>query len=150
MVIYFFIKYCVMQEYKTRALTIVVRPDDIVELITNEDWRQPDTVEIAQENVAMIKKAIGGKRRAMLSYMPSTYMSKEVLEYYNKAEIGEVASALLTSSFGSKIVGNVYLKLTGKSANADEVKGQAPVKIFTKKDDAVAWLLEKIEATKGN
>ncbi|BDS11832.1 hypothetical protein [Aureispira anguillae] len=135
-------------QYKTRALTIIVRPDDIIELVTNPEWKQPDTVEIAQENVAMIKKAVAGKTRAMLSYMPSTYMSKDVLECYNKAEIGEVASALLTTSFGSKVVGNVYLKLTGKSAKSSEVKGQAPVKIFTKKEDAVEWLLEQIASSR--
>ncbi|WMX12897.1 MULTISPECIES: hypothetical protein [unclassified Aureispira] len=127
----------------TRALTIIVRPDGIVEILNNENWNDADTIEIAQENIAMLKKAVDGQPRAMLSHMPSTYMSKEVLECYENAEIGEIASALLTTSFGSKVVGNLFLKLTGKAATKS-VEGKAPVKIFTKKEDAEAWLLEQI------
>ncbi|BDS11830.1 hypothetical protein [Aureispira anguillae] len=131
-------------QFKTRALTITVNSNGIVELENNKDWKEADTVEIAQENIAMLKKAVDGKPRAMLSNMPSNYISKEVLECYEKSEIGEVASALLTTSFGSRVVGNLYLKLTGKSASSNKVKGQAPVKIFTEREDAVAWLLEQI------
>ena len=118
-----------MKELKTSALTIKIRPDGIIEMHTNEGWDQPDTVVIAEENIAMLTKAVDGKPRALLSYMPSTYMSKEVMACYNKGEIGEIASAMLTTSFGSKIIGNAYLKLTGKSAKSSEIQGQAPVKI---------------------
>jgi len=130
-------------QFKTRALTIIVRPNGIVELLNNEDWNDPDTVDVAQENIAMLTKAVDGKPRAMLSHMPSTYMSKEVLQCYENSEIGEVASALLTTSFGSRVVGNLFLKLTGKSSARGE-NGKAPVKIFTKKEDAEVWLLEQI------
>jgi hypothetical protein len=130
-------------EFKTRALTIVVQPSGIVELLNNENWNDPDTVEVAQENIAMLTKAVNGKVRAMLSHMPSTYISKEVLECYENAEIGEVASALLTTSFGSRIVGNLFLKLTGKSSTRI-ANGKAPIKIFGKKEDAEEWLLEQI------
>ena len=133
-----------MKELKTKALTITIRPDGIVEMETNKGWDQPDTITIAEENVAMLKKAVGGKPRALLSYMPSTYMSKDVMACYNKGEIGEIASAMLTTSFGSRIIGNAYLKLTGKSAKSSEAEGQAPVKIFSKKEDAVTWLLGEI------
>jgi hypothetical protein len=133
-----------MKQLKTKALNITIRPDGIVEMETNKEWDQPDSIAIAEENVAMLKKAIDGKPRALLSYMPSTYMSKEVMACYNKGEIGEIASAMLTTSFGSKIIGNAYLKLTGKSTKSSEVEGQAPVKIFSKKEDAVVWLLEEI------
>ncbi|WMX12898.1 MULTISPECIES: hypothetical protein [unclassified Aureispira] len=133
-----------MKEYKTRALTIKVRPDGIIEMHTNEGWDQPDTVEIAKENIEMLIKAVDNKPRALLSYMPSTYMSKEVLDCYDKAEIGEVASAMLTTSFGAKVMGNAYLKLTGKAAKSSQIKNQAPVRIFSKKEDAVVWLLSQI------
>ncbi|CAA6816756.1 MAG: Unknown protein [uncultured Aureispira sp.] len=130
-------------EFKTRALTIIVRPNGIVELLNNEGWNDADTIEVAQENIAMLKKAVNGQARGMLSHMPSTYMSKEVLECYENAEIGEVASALLTTSFGSKIVGNLFLKLTGKSSSRLG-QGKTPIKIFTKKEDAEKWLLEQL------
>lgn len=133
-----------MKELKTRAITILVRPDGIVEMHTNEGWDQPDTVDVAKENIAMLTKAVDGKPRALLSYMPSTYMSKAVMACYDNAEIGEIASAMLTTSFGSKVIGNAYLKLTGKSTKSSEVTGKAPVRIFSKKEDAVDWLLLEI------
>lgn len=134
-------------QFKTKALTITVQPNGIVELSNNKEWEDAETVEVAQENIEMLKKAVNGRPRAMLSHMPNTYMSKEVLECYEKSEIGEVASALVTSSFGSKVVGNLFLKLTGKSS-ARGKNGKAPVKIFGKKEDAEEWLLEQLAAHK--
>lgn len=125
-------------ELETRALKITVREDKIIELNTKESWNQPDTVEVALENIEMLKKAVESGGRAMLSYMPGTYVEKEVLECYKKAEIGHVASALLTTSFGSRIVGNLFLKVIG---SGDAV----PTKIFTKKEDAEKWLIKRID-----
>lgn len=124
-------------ELETRALRITVREDKIIELNTKESWNQPDTVEVALENIEMLKKAVEGGGRAMLSYMPGTYVEKEVLECYKKANIGHVASALLTTSFGSRIVGNLFLKVIG---TGDAVA----TKIFSKKEDAEKWLIKQI------
>jgi hypothetical protein len=131
-------------EFKTKALTIIVRPDDIVDIIPNKDWTEPDTMEVARENVAAMKKAVDGKPRALLSRTPSTYLSKEVMQYYSKAEVGEVATVILTNSFGSKIVGTLFLKITGKS------RGAAPIRIFSINDreDGITWLLEQITKAK--
>lgn len=75
-------------------------------------------------------------------------MSKDVLQCYDEADVGEVASALLTTSFGSRVVGNLYLKLTGKSTTFQDAKRKPPVKIFTKRADAEKWLLEQIAEAK--
>lgn len=128
-------------ELETRALKIVVRPDNIIELTTKPDWNQPDTVEVALENIEMLKKAVDGQPRAMLSYVPSTYMSKEVLECYEKAEVGQIASALITTSFGAKIVGNLFIKVGGALSGG---KNKAPTKLFSNREDAEKWLLERI------
>jgi hypothetical protein len=131
-------------EYKTESMTVIVRPDDIVEVINNEGWDQPDTVETATENARILKKAIGGKKRGLLSNMPDTYLSKEVLACYVDAQMGEIATALMTKSFASRVVGNIYLKLTGKTSKADEDKITVPVEIFTKREAAEKWLLKEI------
>jgi hypothetical protein len=132
-------------QFETRAMKITVRPDDIIELNTKESWNQPDTVEIALENIEMLKKAVEHGGRAMLSYMPGTYVEKDVLECYKQADIGHVASALLTKSFGSRIVGNLFLKLIGTKSG-----GKQPVvtKIFSKREEAEQWLLQKIKEHK--
>ncbi|WMX12892.1 MULTISPECIES: hypothetical protein [unclassified Aureispira] len=131
-------------EYRTKALIIKVRPDDIVEIIPDKNWVEPDTLEIAKENVAAIRKAVDGKPRGLLSENPNTYLSREVMNYYNEAYVGEVATAMLSTSFGSKIVGNLFLKLTGKS------RGDAPVRIFAMSDRkaAIEFLLDEIAKAK--
>jgi len=139
-------------EFKTRALVIKVHRDDIVEILPNKAWTEADTLEIAEENVAAMKKAVGGKIRGLLSNTSNTYLSKDVLNCYSTADIGEVATAMLTTSFGSKIVGNLFLKITGKSKVTDGKRGNAPVKIFNEKDrdEAVMWLLEQIKKHKNS
>lgn len=132
-------------EYKTESITVKVRADDIVEVTNNADWQEADTIETATKNANILKKAIGGKNRALLSHMPNTYVTKEVLNCYVSAEIGEVAIALMTSSFASKIVGTLYLKLiTGKIKMKEENVNTRPVEIFTKKEAAEKWLLAEI------
>ncbi|CAA6823916.1 MAG: Unknown protein [uncultured Aureispira sp.] len=127
-------------EYRTQALIITLRPDDIIEIKTDPNWDKPDTLEIAMENAAAMKKAIDGKKRALLSYNPHTHMSKEVLKYYSDVNptLGAVATAMILTSFGSKVVGNLFLKTQKKDY---------PIKIFTAKerDQAVAWLLDQIK-----
>jgi hypothetical protein len=131
-------------EYKTQSMTVIVRPDDIVETIVNEGWDKPDTIEMATENAQILKKAIDGKARGLLSRMPDTYLSKEILACYVEAEIGEVATALITTSFASRVVGNLYLKLTGSTSKEDEDKIKASVEIFNKREAAEEWLLNEI------
>lgn len=132
-------------EFETRALKIIVRPDDIIELVSKPDWNQPDTVEVALENIEMLKKAVNGQPRAMLSHVPNTYISKEVLECYEKAEIGEVARALITISFGAKIVGNLFIKVGSALSGG---KNKAPTKLFSNKPEAERWLLDRIAEKK--
>lgn len=131
-------------KFKTKSLTIIVRPDDIVDVIPNEDWVEPDTMETAKENIAAMQKAIDGKPRALLSRTPGVYFKREIMVYYSQAEVGEVATVILTTSFGSKVVGNLFLKLTGKS------RGDAPIRIFSiaDKEVGIEWLLKEIAKAK--
>jgi len=130
-------------EYRTQALIITVRPDDIIELRENPSWDKPDTLEVAKENVAAMIKAIDGKKRALLSYTPPTHTNKEVLKYYSETNstIGAVVSAMISASFGSKLMGNLFLKILKKGK---------PVKIFTLEEEgkAIEWLLECIKKEK--
>lgn len=130
-------------EYKTQSMTVIVRSDDIIELVTNEGWNKPDTIEIATENAYILKQAVDGKARGVLSHIPNRYISKEILACYIDAGIGGAGTALMVTSFASKVVGNLFLKLT-KKINKKETNKRAPVEIFTKKEAAEKWLLLKI------
>lgn len=133
-------------EYNTRSLKIIVRPDNIIEVSTREDWDQPDTLEVAKENTEMLQNLIRGKRVALLSHVPNQYISKDVMSYYNSIESDEVASALIAKSFGAKLIVNAFLRLTGRSLGAPE-KGKSPMKVFNKKEEAEKWLLEILAKT---
>lgn len=128
-------------ELDTRAITIKVRPDRIIELRVKESWTDPDTVEVALENIEMLTKAVEAGGRGILSYSPNTYMEKDVLECYKKAKIGHVASAILVTSFAGKIVGNLFLKIVGSGSSV-------VTKIFTKQENAERWLLQQINGAR--
>ncbi len=120
---------------ETPSSNITLQPNGIVVLTTIEGWDQPDTLEGAKANIAALQQAIGGQRRGLMSHLPNTHIPKEVLEYYKTANPGQVATALVTSSFGAKVIGNLYMKVVGKSQ-------KEPIKLFTKETEAEAWLLK--------
>lgn len=125
------------------SIVVILRNDGIVEIINNEEWNQPDTLEVAKKDTSIIKELIGDKpNHCILIEVPSRYASREVLQHYQSVELGEVARALLLNSFATKVVGNLYLKLSkGKPNEAGRV---VPTKLFTKKEEAEKWLLSKI------
>lgn len=120
--------------FETPSSNITLKPNGIVTLTTKENWDQPDTLEGAKANIAALQQAIDGKRRGLMSRLPNTHISKDVLEYYKTANPGQVATALITPSFGAKVIGNLYMKVVGKNQ-------KEPIKLFTKEEDAEAWLL---------
>lgn len=135
-----------MKEYKTKAATIFLRPDDIIEYTINKEWNQAETLDLAKETMEIIKKLVDGQVRAFLVEVPKHYTPREVLNYYQYVETGDVARALVLNSFATKVMGNLYLKLSkGKPNEAGRV---VPTKLFTKKEEAEEWLLEEIEKNK--
>ncbi|MBL4648728.1 MAG: hypothetical protein JKY03_03285 [Aureispira sp.] len=135
-----------MKKYKTKALTIILRSDNILEAFNNKDWNEPETLEIAKENAFMLKKVIDGQSVGLLVEIPHKYVTKEILTYYQNFEMGAVARAMFLNSFAAKVVGNLYFKLSKGKLN--EVGRAVPTKLFTKKAEAVEWLLEQIEKSR--
>lgn len=120
---------------ETRSSYIVVRPNGVVVMTTKPDWNQPDTLEVAKQNIAALHQAIGGERKGLLSHLANTHIAKDVLEYYQESNPGQVATALVTASFGAKVIGNLFLKIAVKRNYTQ------PVKLFTKEEEAEEWLL---------
>lgn len=135
-----------MKECKTRAMTVVLRPDDIVELVENEDWTGADTVEVMEEISSMVTKVIDNQARGLLIKAPARHYSKEVMNHANAVEMGDVARAILLTSFATKLMGSLYIKLLGTKPN--RTGRIVPIKLFTDKEAAVKWLLEEIEKSK--
>lgn len=129
--------------YHTKELTYIVRPDNIIELATNAAFKGTYSLEAVEENLRVLEKAIAGKKRATLLHFPEVYVKKEVLKEYANADLQTTASALLAKSFASKLVGNIFLSLTGRFN--PKLKDR-PTKVFTDKESAVKWLLKHLAA----
>lgn len=119
---------------KTRSAVIELRPNGVIYMSTREDWDQPDTLEVAKENMTALKNMVDGKRRGLISELPNTHLPKEVMEFYQDFNPGQVATALMVNSFGAKVMGNLFLKLAAKN-------NSEPVKLFSKESEAEEWLL---------
>jgi hypothetical protein len=131
--------------YHSKELTLTVRPDDIIEISTHVDFKGSYSLDALEENLTLLKKAIAGKKRATLLYFPDVYVKKEVLKKYANSDIYTVASALLAKSFASKLVGNLFLSLSGRF---NEKLKDRPTKVFTDKEAAIKWLLEQLAKVK--
>ena len=130
-----------MQEniiYHTTELTFVVRPDNIIEMGTNVNFKGTYSLDSVEENLKVLEKAIAGKRKATLLHFPDVYVKKEVLKKYSNSDLQTIATALLAKSFASKLVGNLFLSLHGRF---NEKLKDRPIKVFTKQEVAVEWLL---------
>jgi hypothetical protein len=131
---------------KGKALKIVLNQAHIVELFNNEEWDKPEPLEVAIQDALLIKKVINDEGKGILIELPDKHASKETLNHYQTAELGEAARALVLKSFGAKVIGNLYFKFFGGKPN--EVGRIVPVKLFTEKELAVKWLLEEVEKYK--
>ncbi|BDS11751.1 DUF7793 family protein [Aureispira anguillae] len=132
-------------EYHTKELTITVRPDDIIEIATNKNFKGEYSIEAVAENLATFEKAVDGKVRATLLHFPDHYVKKEVMKGYANSEISTAATALFAKSFASKLIGNLFLSLRKRLVQSRTIP---PTKVFTDKKNAIEWLLKHIEAHK--
>jgi len=130
-------------EYKTSELVITIHPDTIIEITVREDLEDGFTMEGAKENIALIEKIVDNDPRCVIVWMPDIYMKKEIIKYYNDFEQEFVTTALITKSFASKIVGNLFITLRTRFLSKNKIKTN-PIRLFTAKEDAINWLLEVI------
>ncbi len=133
-------------ELSTRSMTLRRTPDGIISMATTEGWDKTDTLETAKENVVIMREITKDQPCAFLVEPHASYVSKEVLQHYNEAKIETVATAMVTNSFASKVVGNLYLKIMSMVPAGDQKAKDYPIKLFSKREEAVKWLQELIQA----
>lgn len=131
---------------KGNRMIAILRTDGIIELVNNEEWNQPDTLEVVKEDTSELKKNINEKYKGLLILVTSRYVNKEILRHYQHSDFGEIARALVLTSFATKVIGNLYFKLSKGKPN--ETGRVVPVKLFTDRDVATKWLLEQIKEHK--
>jgi hypothetical protein len=131
---------------KTREVTVLLRPDNIVATTINEGITEL-TLEGVKEVLMATNKvhtATDAPKGALI-YAPSFYVKKAVLKgYAANREANLVAAAILTPSFSSQIIGNLLLTLRGRimALSNEELE---PSKVFRDEEKAVEWLLMHLE-----
>lgn len=136
-------------ELSTCSMILKRMPSGIIVMSVPVGWDQPDTLETAKENLVIMREITKETPCAFLIEPLVSYLSKEVIEFYSNAGLGTVATAMLTNSFASKVVGNLYLKIITTTITATNMKTEKyPVKLFSKREEAIQWLKDHIEAAK--
>jgi len=126
-------------QYQTKELHLILHPNNILEIYATEEGKGHLTVEEIDNNIAVVKEITNSKRVAVLIITSSVYVKKEVLKEYSDLDFGVVASALVGTSFGAKLIGNLFLSLTSRFNTHKH-----PTKMFTKKEVATQWLEEQL------
>ncbi|CAA6804538.1 MAG: Unknown protein [uncultured Aureispira sp.] len=122
-------------DYHTDEFTYTLRPNDIIEVKTHANFDGNFQVDKVEENLRILDDVIDKKPRTLILYFPDKYVSKAVLKKYSTPPKYIVARAFLTTSFASKLIGNLYLTLINRF-----VKDGIPSKIFSQENEAVLWL----------
>lgn len=130
-----------MKVLESISSIIIVHSNGIIETKIKPDWDQPDTPETAINHSLKLKEAVGNGIYGILTFLPSLYMKKEVIEAFGSVDIGHKAEAFLVNSVGSKLLANIAFKLLGSDV---------PRKVFTQKDKAEEWLVDQINEYKSN
>ncbi len=128
-----------MKKMQSSATEITIRPDGIIEVHPRSDWNEPDTAETAREAALLLKGVIEGGCYAILNFPPNLYVKREIIEAYLEVEIGQVAEAVVVSSFGVRLL----IKLASSLS-----KSTVPSNAFSTKEDAEVWLLEQLKIAK--
>ncbi|MFK7798543.1 MAG: hypothetical protein AB8E82_13910 [Aureispira sp.] len=133
------------QIFGDAKISLHEKNDRIIVVKYIENWYGEDNLKTAEEVVSGVKSygaQINGSN-AMLAIVPTLYTEKSILNYYQNADFGEVARAMVIRSFAAKIVGNMYLKAFKHSVN--ENGRHVPTKLFTDEDHAIEWLNKQFE-----
>lgn len=118
--------------------------EDIVWMQYLADEKDSDDLESAQQITEGIQPLFElDKAQCFMVDAPTFYIDKEVLDFYNKTDYGEIARAIIIKSFTTKVMGNMFMKL---NKNKPSEKGRIiPVKLFNSHEKAVKWLREEME-----
>ena len=119
---------------KTSTSKIWLSKDGI--LVQENLFNTMETLETAKENVEMLWKVAGHKKRPVLVDPTEVlYVEDEARNYYafsDKSEQYFTAVAILTKTTTAKIIGNFMISVNKPKA--------FPVKLFSSEKDAIEWL----------
>ena len=120
----------------TTTAVLEIRPDGIIDYSQRDDYKKFETVATMKEVVDAINTLSKDRKRGILCYMKNQYLGKDVLDS-TKGKVEFIGMALLTNSFGTKILGNFIIKL---------LKDGMVLKLFTDRDKAEEWLADLVQA----
>ncbi len=124
---------------ETRTAQVRLREDGILEVRHKDGSRE--TLETATANMEVGANLLSGSgpRPLLVDVSDVLSMTPESRDYYARSNESMTAAcrvALLAKSRVSRVIGNIFLGLSRSPGT--------PTKMFTNKEDALAWLKEAL------
>lgn len=116
-------------------MNIQFTEEGIIIIHPPKDFKGPETVEHAKENVELIKSKFGDRVNGILAFLPDHYVNVEATRFY-KINGPNVPAALIGSSFFKNMIGKFLLSMKSEDK---------PMKIFSDREPAYQWLLSQIK-----
>ncbi len=122
-------------KWRTTTMLFEIQDNGILIINPVEDFKGPETLEHAMENVKSQNDNLGEEPKAILAYLPNHYINAAATTYYKEAA-SDVPLAMVGSSFFKRMIGNFLLKM-GRPGR--------PVKLFSEAEDAMTWLEKELD-----
>lgn len=122
-------------KWNTRAMQTELNEEGIIIVHPMPDFKGPETLEIAKENLDSLKKEARDKLKGALFHLPPYYVNAEATIYYGKNS-PQVPVALVGNTFIKVMVGKFLLSL---------MTSKRPIKIFNDEESALEWLRKKMK-----
>ena len=122
----------ILRREETSTIIIMLRDDGLIKTQAQPDWVGLHELHHAQEIMEIMRDIEGTEMKyPVLNIVSTNKVSMEAREYYSSHPPITPATAMVTPSFVSKIVGNFFINFH---------KMQVPTRIFTQEDEAIDWL----------
>lgn len=115
----------------SESMEAELNSDGILTISAPKDFKGRETLEHAQENIQMFASIEPGLVKGIIGLLPSHYIDSKATRYYKEFR-PSLPVALISDSAIKTMMGNLLLAMSNNSA---------PMKLFSNKDDGMAWLL---------
>ena len=118
-------------KWQTTTMRGELNDNGILTIWPKEEFKGPETIEQATENLVFLEEEIGIARvKAVMAYLPKHYINVAATRYYRE-NCPHFPIAFISDSSFKKMLGNMLLNIGNKSR---------PTRLFMNKEDASEWL----------
>ncbi len=126
-------------QWFTASMNVELKEDGILLIHPPTDFKGPETIEYARENIDLLRNEIGIDRvLGIIAHMPAHYVNAEASRHYRK-NAPPVPTAMVADSFFTRMMGNFLLALNSR---------ERPMKLFATEAEGRQWVREKVASSR--